>query len=555
MPGQPASGYYGQPPIGRPISRGPSPIPPSVGYGAPPHGVGAIGQGYQVPYGAPPIARPISRGPSPAPGAGFVGSHGRSPSIGTTSPSIGATTTAGGFQIEKRSKSPNPYGRPSTTQPEPGMYRDEMVYREHVSALISAKDRQIAVSGRIPVDPAQLSLFFRAKTGITYSLDFPVDLGYTTPPAFEVLVQACRPRPRQSSDYDGYGDREALSYPPSLPLTASLEVANYPILDAVKSSLFPDLPPGQYLTAVRDGLDVIQHGSYISTSYPEQLRKDQRAATLVVTLPVRYRGGTIIVQDVNGREEKFQGSGGKGGDIDWMAFRSDCSFAVEPVLNGCMMTISYGIYVKPFGPANLVNDTLITPTDSFFDLLSPILNMSRGQSVAFYLNYDYNADPAEVTANTLIPQLKGADALLYDAFKFHKLSPELHWSAGGFIWAADQTLEYFEDGVAQASNLMKNVNIGPKVPFGSVNAARGTVPPVRGAFGSYPDPNYSAAEVDAIRSKVQASGGVPLAEANVTLLTDYKNPQPTVGRERVFFISNGELEKLVVNVLLVVYIP
>jgi hypothetical protein len=430
-----------------------------------------------------------------------------------------------------------------------------MMYREHVSALISAKDRQIAVSGRIPVDPAQLSLFFRAKTGISYSLDFPVDLSYTTPPAFEVLVQACRPRPRQVSEYDGYGDREALSYPPNLPLTASLEVANYPILDAIRSTLFPVLPPGQYLTAVRDGLDVIEHGSYISTHYPAQLRKDQRAATIVVTLPVRYRGGVMAVRDAEGREEKFPGSGGKSGDIDWMAFRSDCAYAVDPVQNGCLMTITYGVYVKAFGPSSPTVDTLITPTDNFFDLLSPILNLSRGRSVAFHLNYDYNVDPAEVVANTLIPQLKGADALIHDAFKFHKLAPELHWSAGSHIWPADQTLEFFGEDITRGNNPLKNSpNIG-RAPFGSINGPRGNAPPVRGAFGSYPDPNYNAEEVDAIRSKVEASGGVTLADANITLLTDYKNTAASVGRERVYFVSNGELEKLVVNVLLVVYIP
>ncbi|KDR66412.1 hypothetical protein GALMADRAFT_259156 [Galerina marginata CBS 339.88] len=519
----PGSGqYYGQPPIGRSISRGPSPVPPGA----------TAGQNYYT-YSSPSIGRPISRGPSPAPG-------------------VGRPT---GFQVEKRAKSPNPYGRPPTAQPEPAVYRDEMMYREHVSNLIGAKDRQIAVSGRIPVDPAQLSLFFRAKTGITYSLDFPVDLSYTTPPAFDVLVAACRPRPRQMSDYDGYGDREALSYPPNLPLTASLEVANYPILDAVRSALFPVLPAGQYLTAVRDGLDVVEHGSYISTHSPAQLRKDQRAATILVTLPVRYRGGVMVISDAEGKEEKFQGSGGKSGEIDWMAFRSDCAYAVEPVQNGCLMTISYGVYVKAFGPSSPAADTLITPTDSFFDLLSPILNMSRGRSVAFHLNYDYNINPAEVLANAIVPQLKGADALLYDAFKFHKLTPELHWTAGGFIWPADHNLEFFGEDINRGNNPIKNSpNLG-RTPFGSINGPRGTVPPVRGAFGGYPDPNSNEEEVDAIRSRVQASGGVSLAEANITLLTDYKNPAPSVGRERVYFVSNGELEKLVVNILLVVYIP
>ena len=168
VPGPQQGGYYSQPPIGRPISRGPSPVPPGgmPGYGAPPPGPG-VAQGYgQVPYGAPPIGRSISRGPSPAPPGAIGGAGAYSPGPITSPQMPGSTITqaAGGFQIEKRAKSPNPYGRPATTQPEPvGAYRDELVYREHVSALINAKDRQIAVGGRIPVDPAQISVFFRAK--------------------------------------------------------------------------------------------------------------------------------------------------------------------------------------------------------------------------------------------------------------------------------------------------------------------------------------------------------------------------------------------------------
>lgn len=78
---------------------------------------------------------------------------------------------------------------------------------------------------------------------------------------------------------------------------------------------------------------------------------------------------------------------------------------------------------------------------------------------------------------------------------------------------------------------------------------------MRGAFGTYPgDPHYGAAD-DAIRARVQASGAVSLQDANITLLRDARNPTPSVGRERVYFVSNGELEKLVVNALIVVYIP
>jgi hypothetical protein len=32
--------------------------------------------------------------------------------------------------------------------------------------------------------------------------------------------------------------------------------------------------------------------------------------------------------------------------------------------------------------------------------------MSRGRSVGFYLNYDYNINPAEAQAKTLVPQVR-----------------------------------------------------------------------------------------------------------------------------------------------------
>ncbi|KAF8153339.1 hypothetical protein B0H34DRAFT_663392 [Crassisporium funariophilum] len=469
----------------------------------------------------------------------------------TRSVDLHKSPSTSNFQIE-RSKSPGLYGRPNIPQADP-TYQNELVYREHVAALIAAKDRQFAISGHIPVDPAHLVLFFRSKTGITHSLDFPIDIGYNTPPAFDVLVAACRPH--QTSDFDDYSDREALFYPPNLPLTSSIEIANYPILDAVRSSLFPTLPKGSYLTAVKDRLDVVGNGSRLISQSPALLRNDGRSATIIITLPVRFRGGTQVIRDPLGNEERFHATGGKTGDIEWMAFMADCECEIETVKKGCCLTISYGVFIKEYGTNA---ETLVIPTDKFFDLLSPILNMSRGRSIAFYLNYDYGVNPAEVTANTLVPQLKGADSLIYDAFKFHKLSPELHWTAGGYVWPMDRTLEFFGEDIASPNPLKSGAAVG-RTPFTSLNGPRGAgiVPPVRGAFGTYggpAEPNYHEGEVDAIRTRVEASGAVALADANITILQDFNNLAPVVGRERVYFVSNGELEKLVVNVIVVVYI-
>lgn len=216
-----------------------------------------------------------------------------------------------------------------------------------------------------------------------------------------MLIAACRPH----ASSNAYGGQQPLFFPPNLPLTASLEISNYPILDAVRNALFPRLPSGQYLTTLIDRLDVVEEGARLNIQSPAQLANDDRAATIVVTLPVRYRGGVIVIRDQDGREERFQGGGGKNGDIDWVALRSDCTYEIEPVLKGVFLSIRYGVFIKSFGPTSPSADTLVTPTDTFFDILSPILNNARGKSIAFYLEHDYIANPGESVANSVVPQV------------------------------------------------------------------------------------------------------------------------------------------------------
>jgi hypothetical protein len=148
--------------------------------------------------------------------------------------------------------------------------------------------------------------------------------------------------------------------------------------------------------------------------------------------------------------------------------------------------------------------------------------------------------------------LKGGDALLYDAFKFHKLAPDLHWTAGGYIWPVDHTLEFFVDDVRQGGPAANPINMRSPSP----NPGFGRVPQTRGGYGANPTggPGYEG-EGGGLEPRVRASGALSFAEANISLLTDQNNPNPVIGKERVDFVSHGELTKLVVNVLLVIYIP
>ncbi|KAG5640783.1 hypothetical protein DXG03_007200, partial [Asterophora parasitica] len=126
------------------------------------------------------------------------------------------------------------------------------------------------------------------------------------PPPLEFLIGTSRPH--QTADFVEYHARPSLFYPANLPFNCSLDLASHPILDAVRSSLFPNLPPGHYITAVRDKLEIVEAGSYLAPQ-PRSLRNDGRSATIVITLPSRFDGGALIVHNRDGNHERYLGKG------------------------------------------------------------------------------------------------------------------------------------------------------------------------------------------------------------------------------------------------------
>ncbi|KAK7678715.1 hypothetical protein QCA50_018297 [Cerrena zonata] len=415
-------------------------------------------------------------------------------------------------------------------------YDSEVAYRNRIARLIAAKARPFTVSGRIPVDPANLTLFFRSKSGITHSLDFPVDIDEDMPPALDVLISSCRPH--SPSGLEDFSEHESLFYPTNLPLTATLEIANHPILDAVRNTLFPALPVGHYLTSMRDKLEIWLPGGGMK---PLRRPNDTRVATIFVTLPVRFKGGALVVRSAEAAEEKFHGRGGKAGDMEWTAFMGDCDHEIQPVLKGCRVTISYAVHLRTFGTAGICPDPLISPSDQFLDMVSPILNMSRGRKIAFYLSGDYGVNPADILADSLVPHLKGGDSVLYHALKLYKLNPELRWSAGGYIWGVDQVVDLLtpaEDSPTATT---------PRTPYAIINGSS----PLRRTTSNASD---DTAVVEDMRTKVEKSGAITLAEAEVIVLSDTTLTAP-ITKERVPFVQGNELERLVVNILMVVYVP
>ncbi|KAH9974428.1 hypothetical protein BGW80DRAFT_1436931 [Lactifluus volemus] len=346
-----------------------------------------------------------------------------SPSVvGRNLPSVVAyrAPSSADFEIE-RAPSPRGHTRPPMRRAVSD-YSSEAALKESIGNVIAAKARPYATCGRIPVDPATLSLFFRTKSGITHSLDFPIDVDYDTPPAWTRT----------------------------------------------------------YLQAVRDKLEIVPTRARMAA---QGIPGDMRVATVILTLPVRFRGGALFVTSPEGGVERFQGRSGKSGQIDWVAYLSDCSTEVEPVQKGCH-----------FGPAGVSPDPLITPSDYILDNLAQVFNVMRGH----------------VLAESLVPYLKGGDSILYHAVKLYKLSPELRWTAGGYIWPVDAVVEY-----------------GPEVTDSTTGG-------------------YGEEETIHLQYRIEQAAGI-------VLLAD-KEMSGSVSKERVPLVSRGLLDKLVVNILLVIYV-
>ncbi|KAG6899551.1 hypothetical protein C0993_009259, partial [Termitomyces sp. T159_Od127] len=473
------------------------------------------------------------------------------------------------FEIERPNRRSIPYSFPG--------YENSPQFPDYVLQLLQATNAPFTVSGRVKLESLQLILFFRAKVcnpnsdtavhhrlclvfqdGITHSLDFPVDVDYSMPPPLEVLIATSRPH--QTAGFVAYPNRTSLVYPSDLPLNLSL-LTNHPILDAVRNTLFPNLPHGSYLTTVKDRLEIVDVGSRLDIQ-PHSLRQDGRTATIIVTLPSRFEGGALIVHNSQGLQEKYIGRGGKINEIEWTAFLPDCEYEVEPVQKGCRISISYGVFVRSFGPSG--PEPLIRPSDEYLDRLGSILNLSRGHKIAFHLEFDYSIDPAGSLAESVVPlvsftclilmiflltvpirQLKGGDSLLYHALKLYKLSPELHWTAGGYLWPIDRSVDFAGQDIAEDHPLWGYLFPG-RVP---------DVPPVRGPFSTTHLTGAATQEAENLRARVESSGAIPLTEAKITVLTGWNASMAVAGKERVYLVSNGELGKLIVNVLLVVFVP
>ena len=107
--------------------------------------------------------------------------------------------------------------------------------------------------------------------------------------------------------------------------------------------------------------------------------EEDPVAQVVITLPVRYRGGILqVFKDKN--EERFYGRGclsagavppapapgtkasASMGNMEWVAYLAgECDTKVSPLEKGVRINLVYNVYMKsygPFGPSEYSNSQL-----------------------------------------------------------------------------------------------------------------------------------------------------------------------------------------------------
>jgi hypothetical protein len=100
------------------------------------------------------------------------------------------------------------------------------------------------------------------------------------------------------------------------------------------------------------------------------------------------------------------------------------------------------------------------------------------------------------------------------------------------------------------------VECGPEVTDGSSYGSPSRRPASGAVYGASPYVEGDDQIIN-LRYRVEQSGAVPLAEADIVLLADKDTSgsmSGTISKERVPLVTGGVLDKLVVNILLVVYV-
>ncbi|KAF7310337.1 Fe2OG dioxygenase domain-containing protein [Mycena indigotica] len=300
----------------------------------------------------------------------------------------------------------------------------------HLSALReSMKQSTPWTCGVLDVRPEDLALFYKQTASNERLAATMLNFAEATEAQLQDLAAACEPATfgLGTEDVLDEGYRKAGKLDCGN-FAASLDIGTLNILDEI----MPDLLEGRDDAVIRAELyklNVYGPGSFFK-SHKDTPRGKSMVGSLVIVLPTEHQGGQLNLS--HGQNSFTFDSAiqlaGKNGSIAYIAFFSDVTHAVEPVIAGHRVTLTYNLLLSLKSSSHDLNTVKRQPSSeaevacqtALAALLADTAFLPEGGMLGFNLEHEYPvprtiSDPLANTIGHVLSMLKGADARIQRA--------------------------------------------------------------------------------------------------------------------------------------------
>jgi hypothetical protein len=146
--------------------------------------------------------------------------------------------------------------------------------------------------------------------------------------------------------------------------------------------------PAEQLEARLYKLLIYETGGFF-LPHRDSEKHDRMVASLVVVLPNRFEGGTLIVRHGAARRTFTHEEAASGKAPCYAAFYADCEHEVERVTSGVRLCLAYNLVLKPKrGKPSAVAEPA-APADVLADSIAAWVARQPGQPLVFALEHHY----------------------------------------------------------------------------------------------------------------------------------------------------------------------
>ncbi|KAJ6509853.1 hypothetical protein DFH09DRAFT_1435381 [Mycena vulgaris] len=284
---------------------------------------------------------------------------------------------------------------------------DATTIEDHLEILRQSLKEQVPYTGGVhPIKPEDLVVYY-ATDGEDNARS--IDLGTATRDQLAAMAAACQPA------RFGAGRMDLSRF------AAHLDVVASGLIDAISPGMLDGQTAGgeKVLRAEMYKLNVYGPGSFFK-AHKDTPRGEDMIGSLVVIFPTAHKGGALTLSH-GGNTWTFDSAAELAAHapspvsgIAYVAFYSDVTHAVEPVLEGYRVTLTYNLFLADRNGASAPGLRIApSPERTFEDVLRALLAdptfLPTGGLLAYGLAHQYPM-PAHVQTNVQTNMLKGSDA-------------------------------------------------------------------------------------------------------------------------------------------------